>query len=265
MNERKSTFMMHCGAHHVDDVSHVANVVTPANTATHYPVPHIALYELFMARLAETGLRLVDEQHALHTKHDIPGCNWFGLFELESERSDYNLVAAMRNSHGKDFSSLTGLGDRAFICDNLAFNIALQLTRKHTRNILRDLPQLVSRAVAGLMDQRIQQDQRIELYRDAVRTAPEADHLIMDMARARVVAPNKVIPVYNEFIDPSHDEHLNADGERTVWTLRNAVTEVYKDCSVFTLPKRCASMHGILDGHAHVVDAIAGEFEVLAA
>jgi hypothetical protein len=97
----------------VDDVSHVANVVTPANTATHYPVPHIALYELFMARLAETGLRLVDEQHALHTKHDIPGCNWFGLFELESERSDYNLVAAMRNSHGKDFSSLTGLGDRA--------------------------------------------------------------------------------------------------------------------------------------------------------
>ena len=72
-------------------------------------------------------------------------------------------------------------------------------------------------------------------------------------------------PVYNEFIDPSHDEHLNADGERTVWTLRNAVTEVYKDCSVFTLPKRCASMHGILDARANVVDAIAGEFEVLAA
>lgn len=264
MDQRTSTFMMHCGAQAVN-VADVANVVTPANTATHYPVPHIALYENFKDRLADTGLRIVDEQHALHTKHDIDGCNWFGLFELESERSDYNLVAAMRNSHGKDYSMLAGLGDRAFVCDNLAFNIEFQLSRKHTRNIFRDLPQLVSRAVAGLMDQRIRQDQRIELYRDAVLTPPEADHLIMDMARARVVAPNKVIPVYNEFIDPSHDEHLNADGERTVWTLRNAVTEVYKDCSVFTLPKRCAAMHGILDARAEVVDAIAGEFEVLAA
>ena len=212
MDERKSTFFMHCGAH-AATIDDVANVVTPANTATHYPVPHIALYEQFKDRLAETGLRLVDEQHALHTKHEIPGCNWFALFELESERSDYNLVAATRNSHGKDYSMLAGLGDRAFICDNLAFNIEFQLSRKHTRNIFRDLPQLVN----------------------------------------------------NEFIDPSHDEHLNADGERTVWTLRNAVTEVYKDCSVFTLPKRCASMHGILDSRANVVDAIAGEFEVLAA
>jgi hypothetical protein len=85
-------------------------------------------------------------------------------------------------------------------------------------------------------------------------TLPEADHLIMDMARSRVVAPNKVLPVYNEFVDPTHDEHLNDDGERTAWTLRNAVTEVYKDCSVFTLPKRCASMHGILDLKSKLIE-----------
>ena len=225
MNDRKSTFMMHCGAH-IATIDEVANVVTPPHTATHYPVPHIALYEQFKDRLGAGGLRIVDEQHALHTKKDIVGCNWFALFELESERADYNLVAAFRNSHGKFYSMLTGLGDRAFVCDNLAFNITFQLCRKHTP-----------------------------------LTPPEADHLIMDMARSRVVAPNKVLPVYNEFIDPTHDEHLNDDGERTVWTLRNAVTEVYKDCSVFTLPKRCASMHGILDSRA----LIDGEFEVLQA
>lgn len=260
MTENQSTFMMHCGAH-VATIDQVANVPTPRNTATHFPVPHVALYEQFRGRLQETGLRLVDEQHALHDKAGIEGCNWFSLFELESERADYNLVAAMRNSHGKFYSMLTGLGDKAFICDNLAFNIEFQLSRKHTRNIFRDLPQLVSRAVAGLMDQRVSQDRRIEAYKAAVLSPPDADHLIMDMARARVVAPNKVIPVYNQFVDPDHEAHLNDDGERTVWTLRNAVTEVYKDCSVFTLPKRCASMHGILDGRA----MIDGEFEVLQA
>jgi len=261
MTDRKSTFMMHCGAH-IATIDEVANVITPPHTATHYPVPHIALYEQFKDRLGAGGLRIVDEQHALHTKKDIVGCNWFALFELESERADYNLVAAFRNSHGKFYSMLTGLGDRAFVCDNLAFNITFQLCRKHTRNIFRDLPSLVSRAVAGLMDARVDQDRRIEAYKHMPLTPPEADHLIMDMARSRVVAPNKVLPVYNEFVDPTHDEHLNDDGERTVWTLRNAVTEVYKDCSVFTLPKRCASMHGILDLKSNLIE---GEFKVLQA
>lgn len=254
--QSKSTFLMHCGAH-LASVDEVANVVTPAPTATHFPIPHIAIYENFRHRLEETGLRLVDEKHALQTKVGIPGCNYFGLFELESEREDYNLVAGIRNSHGKLISSITGLGDKAFICDNLSFNITFQTMRKHTKYIMRDMPQLVARAVANLMNARLEQDYRINGYKKTVIGLAEADHLIMEMARARVVAANKVIPVYEEFVKPRHDEHLDDDGQRTVWTLRNAVTEVYKDYSVFSLPKRCHAMHGILDGRAMV----GGEFE----
>ncbi len=246
MPELKSNMMLHCGANEVL-LDEVANNPTPAGTDTFVPVPHIQLYEEATKSLRASGLTVVNEVHALHTKRETEGANYFGLMEVESERDDYNLIVALRNSHIQQYAASFVLGNRVFVCDNLAFSGEVKLSRKHTRHVARDLPQVMARAVAKLMQARVTQDERIFAYKAKELSLAEADHALMNMVRARVLAANKILPTANEFEKPSHDEHLGPNGEHTVWTLCNAVTEVYKGTSVFTLPQRGMAMHGVCD------------------
>ena len=79
----------------------------------------------------------------------------------------FGLVIGLRNSHDKSFPSALALGNRVFVCDNLAFSGEIKLSRKHTKNISRDLPGLVTKAVGRLADLRQFQAKRIEAYKAA--------------------------------------------------------------------------------------------------
>ena len=52
--------------------------------------------------------------------------------------------------------ALTGVAD--FVCDNISFSDEIKFARKHTRSIVRDLPQLVSRSIDQLMEKWHPQD-----------------------------------------------------------------------------------------------------------
>ena len=233
---------MHCGAQSVDR-SEVIDCRTPPATKSWQPIPHGRLLDLVEDSLESTGLRVVNQAHALSKAGD----RYFGLLEVQNgkQSSDYGLVVGLRNSHDMTFPAGLVVGSGVFICDNLAFSGEVVLSRRHTRFIQRDLPQLVQRSVGQLGDLRGQQDQRIEAYKNTPLEKRDAHHLLVEAMRMHVLPATRLPVAVQEYEKPSHPEF--AETGYSCWRLFNAVTESIKGRSLDTLPKRTQALHGLLD------------------
>ena len=235
--------LLHCGAHAVA-LDEVQQVQTPRPTATWTPIPHHQLITQVQQALAAARLRIGTRAHSL--THD--GARYFGLMEIHGhqlDREDYSLVMGLRNSHDKTFPAGIVTGATVFVCDNLSFSGEIKLSRKHTRFINRDLPQLVSRAVGLLSEKWHQQDRRIEAYKRIAVSEETAHDLVIRATDAGVCANSYIPDVLQEWRHPRHPEFHGRD----VWTLFNSFTEALKQGSLHELPKRTQALHGLLDVH----------------
>lgn len=234
---------LHTGAYHVT-MEEVAQAETPARTATHVPIEHTRLLDLLFGALDSLGVRLNSQEHALANN----GQRYFGLFGTDLMGvSGAGTVIGLRNSHDKSFPASLVLGTRVFVCDNLAFSGEVKLSRKHTSFIERDLPGVVMRGAERLIEFKSAMADRIGSYKALPLWERDADHMVCNLVRGRGLAPSQVGHVLAEFDKPSHPEHLSETGDRTVWTLYNAVTEAYKGSNLFTLPKRSEILHAVCD------------------
>jgi len=134
-----------------------------------------------------------------------------------------------------------------FVCDNLAFSGEVQIGRKHTTNVLRDLPALVRGAVSNTRVMAEKQHVRFERYAQAEMKDSVVNHTIIRMLQLGVISSQRVEKVVNEYYEPSHVEHLNAAGKRTNWTLFNAATEALKGVGLQSMPQRTIALQGLID------------------
>lgn len=238
MNE-KNLLMLHAGARHVG-YADVEAVPTPSPEGGWYPIPHGELVRLVLAAMAEKPTR---QEHALYRD----GARYFGVYTFPSSDamdSEYGLVVGIRNAHDKSYSAGLVVGSRVFICDNLAFSGEVQVARKHTRNIVEDLPRLVVEAVGRLGVLRNWQEERINRYKAFPLTNHDAHDLIILAVDAKVM-PNAAIPeVLAQWRKP---KYLSFE-PRTVWSLFNAFTYVLAEGSERELPNRTIRLHGMIDG-----------------
>ena len=238
-------FMIHCGGSEVERNA-IAEVALPETTRSYCPIPHGDFANVIEDGLSEYGFRFGEQAHALNRE----GAQYFGMAELLGENSTnevFNLVAGWRSSYDKSLAASFVVGSQVFVCDNLAFSGEIQIGRKHTTNILRDLPTLVRGAVQGTRGMAEQQAVRYERYGEARLKDSVANHSIMRMLQLGVISSSKVEKVVNEYYEPSHPEHLDANGNRTNWTLFNAATEALKGVGLNTMPRRTIALHGLMD------------------
>lgn len=223
-----SNLVLHCGASNVQAVD-VERATTPRGTETHYPIPHAELVEV-TKNVAEAGygLEIVNEAHGM--THD--GDRYFGLFEfragLNMPYADYAPVIGLRNSHDMAFSASLAIGSSVFVCDNLAFSGEVRISRKHTRNIMRDLPLMVERAFGALGTLRAHMDRRIEAYKATSFSGVERDHVLMQAARYNALSWSGLGKVVKELDQPTHVAGEFGVSEDSAWFLFNACTEVLK-------------------------------------
>ena len=156
--QRRANLILHCGANLVPRTA-VSGVPTPSATQTWAPIPHSLLVEQVELALHANRLRVVSQAHSL--THD--GLRFFGLMEIQNGavHPDYGWILGLRNSHDKRFPAGVVAGATVFVCDNLSFSGEIEIARKHTRFILRDLPLLTGQAIGRLVQRWHHQDERI--------------------------------------------------------------------------------------------------------
>lgn len=234
--------VLHCGARHAERKD-VEKVVTPPSSRTWVPVPHHRLLQQVEATLVAGGLEIVGEAHALWSD----GLRYFGLLEVCNGQSpqDYALVLGLRNSHDKIFPATIGLGSGTFVCDNLAFSAEVQIARRHTRFIERDLPRVVNTAIGRLSEMRGQQEARIQSYKESQLDVRLVHDLMIRAVDAGVLPVTQLPGVLAEWRTPKFAEF--AEDGPTAWRLFNSFTEIWKGSNLLALPRRTRWLHGALD------------------
>ena len=96
----------------------LARVATPAATATHKPIPHIAVVEKLIEALGFRQIGVVREEYAVSSD----GMRMFGVMDLSSGFDGCRFAIGLRNSHDKSFRLSCTVGLRVFVCENLAFH-----------------------------------------------------------------------------------------------------------------------------------------------
>ncbi len=229
--------MLHQGASAVSR-GRLAEAATPPPTTSWKPIPHIHLLQTVEKALIEHGLTVQGQAHGL--THD--GARYFGLLEVNTSSSETSRVVGIRNAHDMRFAAGIVAGSSVLVCDNLCFAGEIAFARKHTTGILRDLAGLAGSAVGRLNCYWENNEQRIHRYR-SVRIGDVRAHDLIVRAVDNGVMANSYIPrVLGEWREPSHPEFR----ARTVWSLQNAYTEVFKG-RLDLLPGRTARLHELLD------------------
>lgn len=231
---------LHAGARHVDRAM-LASVDTPAPTRSWAPVSHAHFVNTIEDQLERIGFRFGTQIHGL-TKD---GARYFGVAELLDGTDDTRaaLTVGMRASIDKSMAPSIAFGSCVFVCDNMAFSGEITLTRKQTTYIARDLPLLVRGAVSQVGVMRQHQNDRFDAYQRTPLGKREADELIVDMLRRDIVNPCRLAHLVNEWDNPSRDH----GGERTVWRMFNAATEVLKDSPIAQITGRTIALHELCD------------------
>jgi hypothetical protein len=223
----------------------LANVATPPATESFTPIAHHTLVELTKKAIENAGLTIEGEEHALHRG----GLRYFGGFALTGSTikgDDRQVVLGLRNSHDKAFAAAVCIGNRMMVCENLCFSSDIKLARRHTLNIMTDLPRVLSDAVARIVSHWNDMTQRIELYKATEINDTIASDLIIKLVDSKAFPARDIYSAIQEFRNPRHEEFKGS----TLWSLYNSITENLKGGDLAKLPFRTMTTQSILDAVA---------------
>jgi hypothetical protein len=233
--------MLHCGGR-LATLDAVSDTPTPAAEGIWRPIPHIEVHNSVTRSAERLGLTVVAQTHALGRG----GAHYFGLYQLAGENPEMGLVLGTRNSHNKEFLAGIAAGEGVFACDNLAFWAEVVLGRKHTTNIMRDLPGLCDKAVGMLAEKWTSAVQRVDTYKRHTLTDEQVHDFAVRAIDAEVIPARALPTVVREWRTPAHAE-FTSNG-RSAWRLYNAFTEAFKDIgNPATLARRSQVLNAMMN------------------
>jgi hypothetical protein len=238
-----SNLMLHAGGKRVPFEA-LAAVDTPVAVAeSHTTIPHDNFVIRAKEALAARSIGVVKEEYALARD----GARMFGMLTLDVTRDGVSLVMGVRNSHDKSFSLGVVAGFRVFVCDNLAFSGDFQpLAKKHSKHLLRDLPDALDLAGGRIQRQFPQIMSRIDQWKSSQLSDNDAKSLIYrSFIMGELDAPERLAGiVHQHYFNPPHEEFA----PRTLWSLQNAYTEAFKELAPQPQYKALASLDTIFGG-----------------
>lgn len=234
-----NNLVLHCGGASVSN-ERLEQVATPQPEGRWYPISHHSLVNQVRSGLEAAGMRVVNAAHALNRQ----GAQYFGLMQVVDDHAneEWGTIVGLRNSHDKRFPAALAMGSALFVCDNLSFQGQVVLSRKHTTNIMRDLPQVTTRAIGRLASFVGTTEQRATTYKGREMGNREAHDLVIRSLDAGAITTTMVPRVLQQWRTPNHAEFK----DRNMWSLYNAFTETLKG-GLLKLPLRSEALHGVLD------------------
>lgn len=221
-------------------------VQVPSATTTWTPVGHGKLLNVVAEQVEKAGLKIVNEEHFLGRE----GNRYFGRLHVKHTSEalhnpeDYGFFIGLRNSLDKSFAAALGFGTSVFVCSNGCFSAEHILNRKHTQEIMEDLPRLAGVVMARFAANRENVLQRYDAYKHMELSDAGAHDLIIRAAEGGAANYRQVPTIVQQWNTPNHPEF----GERrNHWRLFNAFTEAAKLGSEGDLWDRSMKLQALFD------------------
>ena len=232
------SLMLHCGGQY-SSWKQVKTVKCPEPTKTYFPIPHHELFQQVQKEVMDQGANIIQTAHAL--AHD--GKRYFALMEIEDKNFDGGTtIIGIRNGHDRKVAWRLALGNKVFICDNLAICGEVGASRRHTRYIARDIPVLIAEAVGQLKDQQKIQKQRVGSYMEHRLSKLQGHDAVIQLMDAEAFPKTKITDVLELW---RTDERWGADP--TVWRMFNSVTAALRGGNLWTHGERTLRLHEVCD------------------
>lgn len=212
---------MHRGAVSVTR-DQLQSIAAPPSTETWFPLKHSTVLDRTCETLDSAGFG-IDSMQLSVARADA---RFFGTLRLTNRITpEVSLAVGIRNSNDQSFPIGFCVGERTFVCDNLAFHSEIVISRKHTRFGETRFQEAMSRAVLGLHQFQASAAQRIAALNDWELSDDQANSLILQSFESGIVS-NRLLPiVIREWRRPPIEDFR----PRTGWSLLNAFTAALKD------------------------------------
>jgi len=238
----------------------LSRVPTPDAVDRFHPIAHGELADATRLAISNAGLEILEEEHALARG----GLRYFGGFALRGagiDSADRNIVLGLRNAHDKTFAASICVGNRMIVCDNLCFASDIKLARRHTTNIMNDIPRVLASAVSRVVSHWNDMGKRIKAYQETVIGDATASDLLVKLVDSKAFPARDIYNAILEFRAPRHPEFAG----NSLWSLYNSVTENLKNGDLTKLPQRTMTTQSIFDKMANHDSIIEMEAEMLVA
>lgn len=197
----------------------LASVPVPDDTDTWKAVPYPRLIEEVKLHIPRFGLTVEDERYALARE----GNQMFGVLTCRNGHvADWGLAIGLRSSYDRSLAVDLVAGHRVFVCDNLAFSGETNVSRKHTVNVFRDLPDLIYRMLSDVSAMKAKLSDEIDVMKGTRLTKGQAHDIMVRAVRENALPASRLPKVI-----AGYDELDNSDFDpETAWSLFNAFTAV---------------------------------------
>lgn len=214
----------------------------PAPTRTFMPVAHGRVHELFKEAAGINKQAIRPAWFKLAPNGEVAmGCYDLDLPNLDTTESKAQV--GWINSWDKSFAARTYMAEEIKVCSNgMVFAIRV-VARKHTTEILTDLPGLIAKALGDAERRFFGNRQRIQAYKGTELKDKDADHLLMEHWRRGVFGDRQLKAAHDEYREPG----FQAFRPRNVWSFHNAVTETLKRSIAFDAPHLTTVSNDLLD------------------
>lgn len=212
------------------DLKAVEAVECPEGEGRWHPVSHSDARNLTLEAIDRAGLKVTEERYALagNKKHGNGDTRMFGELILSGADmtlpDDFTMALGIRNSVDKTISYNICGGENVLVCGNMCFFGDFMTRRKHTTNIMSQLPEMVDVAIANYLDGFRNRVREVEHLKTIELSQADVDHVVLENWRAGAFSPNMIPTIMDQWGNPNHPEFE----DRTAWSLFNAFTESHK-------------------------------------
>ncbi len=230
----------------VTDVQ-LGDVKTPEPTRLWKPLPHLDFVSMIRSAIERQGFNVTKQEFGIQDgKKDeqiIPGAKMFGLMTVENgiQTEGYKMAVGFRNSHDQSLAAGVFLGSNVMICDNLCYSGDIHVIRKHLHGNMNSINHTLRRSFERLGEYGVKQDNTFRQMQLTTFNDVNFHNLVCQCVLTDVFSPSKVGKVLKQWHEPNHAVFQ----KRNLWSAFNAVTEVAKETSTFTMPERMKTLHTI--------------------
>jgi hypothetical protein len=195
----QATLMNHRGAIELDRHA-LIRIEAPPPTDTWYPIKHAVVLDRVCETLDGAGFGIEAMQLSVARSEQ----RFFGVLNLKTKvTNECALAVGIRNSTDQSYPIGFAVGERVFVCDNLAFHSELIISRRHTRFGELRFNSVVSQAVLGLHEYQRTAADRISRLQQWELLPIEADAMILRAFEKGFVSTSTLPAIIKEWRQPN--------------------------------------------------------------